>query len=388
MNITENIKYIGVDDTTLDLFENQYAVPEGVTYNSYLIEDDKIAIMDTVDRRKSEEWMARLTEALEGRTPHYLVVQHMEPDHGGSIAAVMERWPEVQIVASAKAVQMLPQFFEGIDFTHRTITVKEGDTLSLGHHTLQFVMAPMVHWPEVMVTYEQTERVLFSADGFGTFGALYGNLTDCRAWPGEARRYYYNICGKYGQPVQQLLRKAEKLDIAMICPLHGPMLTEDLGHYIGLYDKWSRYEAESDGILIAYASIHGGTAAAALHMDRLLREKGASEVTTIDLCRADMSAALAEAFRMRRLLLAASSYDGGLFTPMHEFLHRLQTKTYRNRRVGLIENGSWAPCAGRIMKNMLSEMKDIALVEPMVTLRSTMKLSDLPAMETLAEALV
>ncbi|MBR3859254.1 MAG: FprA family A-type flavoprotein [Bacteroidaceae bacterium] len=388
MNITENIKYIGVDDTTLDLFENQYAVPEGVTYNSYLIEDDKIAIMDTVDRRKSEEWMARLTEALEGRTPIYLVVQHMEPDHGGSIAAVMERWPEVQIVASAKAVQMLPQFFEGIDFTHRTITVKEGDTLSLGHHTLQFVMAPMVHWPEVMVTYEQTERVLFSADGFGTFGALYGNLTDCRAWPGEARRYYYNICGKYGQPVQQLLRKAEKLDIAMICPLHGPMLTEDLGHYIGLYDKWSRYEAESDGILIAYASIHGGTAAAALHMARLLREKGASEVTTIDLCRADMSAALAEAFRMKRLLLAASSYDGGLFTPMYEFLHRIAIKGYKNHQVGIIENGSWAPCAGRIMKEAVEAMKDVELIEPIVTIRSAMKPTDLPAMEALAEAMM
>ena len=388
MNITESIRYIGVDDTDLDLFESQYAVPEGVTYNSYLIEDEKIAIMDSVDRRKCAAWLDNLDRALAGRTPHYLVVQHMEPDHGGSIAAVLERWPQLQVVASVKAVQMLPQFFAHIDFAGRTLAVKEGDTLSLGCHTLQFVMAPMVHWPEVMVTYEQAERVLFSADGFGTFGALHGDLTDRRAWPDEARRYYYNICGKYGQPVQQLLRKASALDIAMICPLHGPVLKEDLGYYIGLYDKWSRYEAESDGVLVAYASIHGGTAAAALRMAELLRKKGATEVVTVDLCRADMSAALAEAFRMKRLLLAASSYDGGLFTPMHDFLHHLQIKTYRNRRVGILENGSWAPCAGRIMTEMVMAMKDVTLVEPMVTIRSTMKPADLPAMEALAEAMM
>ena len=388
MKITDNIRYVGVDDTDLDLFESQYAVPEGVTYNSYLIEDEMITIMDAVDCRRCEEWLANLSEALDGRTPHYLVVQHMEPDHGGSIAAAVERWPQLQLVASAKAVQMLPQFFPQIDFTGRTVTVKEGDTLPLGRHTLQFVMAPMVHWPEVMVTYEQTERVLFSADAFGTFGALNGDLADLRAWPNEARRYYYNICGKYGQPVQALLKKAAMLDIATICPLHGPVLTNELGRYIGMYDKWGRYEAESDGVLIAYASIHGGTAAAAHRMADLLRDKGATEVMTIDLCRADLSAALAEAFRMKHLLLAASSYDGGLFTPMYNFLHLLQAKTYRNRRVGLIENGSWAPCAGRVMKEMLAAMKDIDLVEPMVTIRSTMKTSDEPAMETLAESML
>ena len=388
MNITESIRYVGVDDTDLCLFESQYAVPEGVTYNSYVIEDDKVTIMDAVDRRKCTAWLARLDEILAGRVPYYLVVQHMEPDHGGSIAAVMERWPQLQLVASAKAVQMLPQFFNQIDFTGRTVVVKEGDTLSLGRHTLQFVMAPMVHWPEVMVTYEQTERVLFSADAFGTFGALYDNITDLRAWPDEARRYYYNICGKYGQPVQQLLRKASTLDVATICPLHGPVLTENLNRYIGLYDKWSRYEAESEGVLIAYASIHGGTATVAHRMAELLRQRGAAEVAMVDLCRADMSAALSETFRMKRLLLAASSYDGGLFTPMYDFLHRMQIKGYRSRRVGIIENGSWAPCAGRIMKEMLSEMKDIDLVEPMVTIRSTMKPSDASAMEALAEVLL
>ena len=388
MNITDSIRYIGVDDTDIDLFESQYAVPEGITYNSYLIEDEKIAIMDTVDRRRSTEWWDNVTAALAGRTPDYLIVQHLEPDHAACIGEVVERWPQVQVVASAKAVQMLPQFFQYEPLQQRTLAVKEGDTLSLGRHTLQFVMAPMVHWPEVMVTYEQTERVLFSADGFGTFGALHGDITDLRAWPDEARRYYYNICGKYGAPVQQLLRKAGALDIAMICPLHGPVLKEDLSYYIGLYDKWSRYEAESDGVLVAYASIHGGTAAAAQRMAELLCEKGATEVVTVDLCRADMSAALAEAFRMKRLLLAASSYDGGLFTPMYEFLHRIQIKGYKDRRVGLIENGSWAPCAGRVMKEMLSEMKGIDLAEPMVTLRSTMKPTDQPAMEALAEAIL
>ena len=388
MNITDSIRYIGIDDTDIDLFESQYAVPEGITYNSYLIEDEKIAIMDTVDRRRSTEWWDNVTAALAGRTPDYLIVQHLEPDHAACIGEVVERWPQVQVVASAKAVQMLPQFFQYEPLQQCTLAVKEGDTLSLGRHTLQFVMAPMVHWPEVMVTYEQTERVLFSADGFGTFGALHGDITDLRAWPDEARRYYYNICGKYGAPVQQLLRKAGALDIAMICPLHGPVLKEDLSYYIGLYDKWSRYEAESDGVLVAYASIHGGTAAAAQRMAELLCEKGATEVVTVDLCRADMSVALAEAFRMKRLLLAASSYDGGLFTPMYEFLHRIQIKGYKDRRVGLIENGSWAPCAGRVMKEMLSEMKGIDLAEPMVTLRSTMKPTDQPAMEALAEAIL
>ena len=389
MNITKNIKYIGVDDTDIDLFESQYAVPEGVSYNSYLILDDEVAIMDSVDRRKCDAWLARLTNALAGRKPHYLVVQHMEPDHGGSIAAAMERWPEMKIVTSVKAAPMLKQFFGTMDFTDRVIAVKEGDTLSLGRHTLQFVMAPMVHWPEVMVTYEQTSKTLFSADGFGTFGALHGNINDLRAWPDEARRYYYNICGKYGQPVQALLKKVGALDVQRICPLHGPVLTENLGYYIGLYDKWSRYEAESEGILIAYASIHGNTATAAHALAAMIQQQAEEvEVKLIDLCRTDVSVAVAEAFRMGRMVLAASSYDGGLFTPMYEFLHRIQIKGYKGRRVGLIENGSWAPSAGRVMKEMLAAMKDIDLVEPMVTIRSTMQPTDEPAMKALAEAII
>ena len=389
MNITDNIRYIGVDDTDIDLFESQYAVPEGVSYNSYLILDDEVAIMDSVDRRKCDAWLARLTDALVGRKPHYLVVQHMEPDHGGSIAAAMERWPEMQIVASVKATPMLKQFFGTVDFADRVIAVKEGDTLSLGRHTLQFIMAPMVHWPEVMVTYEQTDKTLFTADGFGTFGALHGNINDLRAWPDEARRYYYNICGKYGQPVQALLKKVGALDVQRICPLHGPMLTEDLGYYIGLYDKWSRYEAESEGVLIAYASIHGNTATASHALAAMIQQQAeGTEVKLIDLCRTDVSVAVAEAFRMGRMVLAASSYDGGLFTPMYEFLHRIQIKGYKGRRVGLIENGSWAPSAGRVMKEMLTAMKDIDLVEPMVTIRSTMQPTDEPAMKALAEAII
>ena len=389
MNITKDIRYIGVDDTDIDLFESQYAVPEGVSYNSYLILDDEVAIMDSVDRRKCDAWLARLTDALAGRKPHYLVVQHMEPDHGGSIAAAMERWPEMKIVASVKAAPMLKQFFGTMDFTDRVIAVKEGDTLSLGRHTLQFIMAPMVHWPEVMVTYEQTDKTLFTADGFGTFGALHGNINDLRAWPDEARRYYYNICGKYGQPVQALLKKVGALDVQRICPLHGPVLTEDLGYYIGLYDKWSRYEAESEGVLIAYASIHGNTATAAHALAAMIQQQAeGTEVKLIDLCRTDVSIAVAEAFRMGRIVLAASSYDGGLFTPMYEFLHRIQIKGYKGRRVGLIENGSWAPSAGRIMKEMLAAMKDIDLVEPIVTIRSTMQPTDEPAMKALAEAII
>lgn len=389
MKITEYIRYIGVDDADLDLFESQYTVPEGVTYNSYLIEDEKIAIMDTVDRRRSAEWWDNITTALEGRTPDYLIVQHLEPDHAACIGEVVERYPQLQVVTSAKAAQMLPQFFTYPPLLERIMVVKEGDTLSLGRHTLQFVMAPMVHWPEVMVSYEQTDRILFSADAFGTFGVLNGNLADLRAWPNEARRYYYNICGKYGQPVQQLLRKAAALDIAMICPLHGPVLTENLGYYIGLYDKWSRYEAESEGVLIAYASIHGHTATAAQCLAAMMGHiaKGV-EVKLIDLSRTDVSVAVAEAFRMKRMVLAASSYDGGLFTPMYEFLHRLQIKGYKERRVGIVENGSWAPCAGRVMKEMLAEMKGIGLVEPMVTIRSGMKPTDVPAMEALAAAMI
>ena len=383
-NVTETIKYIGVDDTTIDLFESQYIVPNGISYNSYLIMDEKIAIMDTVDLRKGEEWFANLEEALEGRTPDYLVVQHMEPDHAGNIANLLAKYPTIKILASAKAIQMMPQFFEDTCFEGKTIAVKEGETLNLGAHTLQFFMAPMVHWPEVMVTYDQADKVLFTADGFGKFGAL-AHEED---WACEARRYYFNICGKYGAQVQALLKKAATLDIACICPLHGPILKENLGYYIGLYDTWSKYEVETEGIFIAYASIHGGTKKVAEKLAEILREKGAPKVSIADLCRDDMAEAVEDAFRMSKLVVAAASYDADVFPPMHDFLHHLKLKTYQKRRVGIIENGSWAPCAGRVMKGMLETMKEIEIVEPMVTIRSAMKQGDIPALEALADAML
>ena len=383
-NVTETIKYIGVDDTTIDLFESQYIVPNGISYNSYLIKDEKIAIMDTVDLRKGEEWFANLEEALEGRTPDYLVVQHMEPDHAGNIANLLAKYPAIKIVASAKAIQMMPQFFEDTCFEGKTIAVKEGETLNLGAHTLQFFMAPMVHWPEVMVTYDQADKVLFTADGFGKFGAL-AHEED---WACEARRYYFNISGKYGAQVQALLKKAATLDIACICPLHGPILKENLGYYIGLYDTWSKYEVETEGIFIAYASIHGGTKKVAEKLAEILREKGAPKVSIADLCRDDMAEAVEDAFRMSKLVVAAASYDADVFPPMHDFLHHLKLKTYQKRRVGIIENGSWAPCAGRVMKGMLETMKEIEIVEPMVTIRSAMKQGDIPALEALADAML
>ena len=383
-NVTETIKYIGVDDTTIDLFESQYIVPNGISYNSYLIVDEKIAIMDTADKRMNKEWFANLEEALEGRTPDYLIVQHMEPDHAGNIADLMAKYPEIKLVASAKAIQMMPQFFEDTCFEGKTIAVKEGETLSLGAHTLQFFMAPMVHWPEVMVTYDQLDKVLFTADGFGKFGAL-AHEED---WACEARRYYFNICGKYGAQVQALLKKAATLDIACICPLHGPILKENLGYYIGLYDTWSKYEVETEGIFIAYASIHGGTKKVAEKLAEILREKGAPKVSIADLCRDDMAEAVEDAFRMSKLVVAAASYDGDVFPPMYDFLHHLKLKAYQKRRVGIIENGSWAPCAGRVMKGMLGTMKEIEIVEPMVTIRSTMKQADIPALEALADAML
>ena len=384
LNVTETIKYIGVDDTTIDLFESQYIVPNGISYNSYLIMDEKIAIMDTVDLRKGEEWFANLAEALEGRIPDYLVVQHMEPDHSGNIAILIEKYPEIKIVASAKAIQMMPQFFEDTCFEGKTITVKEGDTLNLGTHTLQFFMAPMVHWPEVMVTYDALDKILFTADGFGKFGALAHE----EEWACEARRYYFNICGKYGAQVQALLKKAAALDIACICPLHGPILKENLDYYIGLYDTWSKYEVETEGIFIAYASIHGGTKKVAEKLAEILREKGAPKVSIADLCRDDMAEAVEDAFRMSKLVVAAASYDADVFPPMHDFLHHLKLKAYQKRRVGIIENGSWAPCAGRVMKSMLETMKEIEIVEPMVTIRSAMKQGDIPALEALADAML
>ena len=382
--ITRDIAYIGVDDTDLDLFESQYIIPNGISYNSYLIKDKKIAVMDTADNRKIDEWLGNLRTALDGRTPDYLVVQHMEPDHAGCIAEILEEYPAIKIVASARAIQMMPQFFEGKDFSQNAIAVKEGDTLSLGEHTLQFFMAPMVHWPEVMVTYDKKDKVVFSADGFGKFGAL----SHEEDWACEARRYYFNICGKYGGPVQALLKKLATLDVECICPLHGPILKENLGYYIGLYDTWSKYDVETEGVFIAYASIHGGTAAVANVMAEILREKGAKKVSVADLSRDDMAEAIEDAFRMDKMIVAAASYDGGIFPVMHDFLHHLQIKAYQKRRVGIIENGSWAPCAGRVMRGMLEQMKDVEIAEPMVTILSRMKQSDRAALEALADAIL
>ena len=380
-NITNSVVYIGVDDTDIDLFESQYVVPNGVSYNSYLILDEKVAVMDTVDLRKCEEWMQNLECALNGRTPDYLVVQHLEPDHAGSIAKVLEKYPNMEVVASDKAVKMMPQFFYDVELEERTIGVKEGGTLSLGGRTLHFAMAPMVHWPEVMVTYDSAEKILFSADGFGKFGALAHD----EEWACEARRYYFNICGKYGAPVQALLKKAAALDIAIICPLHGPVLTENLGYYIGLYDTWSKYEVESEGVVVAYASIHGNTAEVANKFADILRAKGAKKVVLHDLSRTDMAEAVEDAFRYGHLVVAAASYDADVFPPMHDFLHHLAIKGYCKRRIGIIENGSWAPSAGRAMRNIIDRFKDVSVVENMVTIVSRMKPQDIPALERLAD---
>lgn len=381
--ITEDIRYIGVNDHDIDLFEGQYQVPNGISYNSYVIMDEKIAIMDTVDKRKQTEFLENLETALAGRTPDYLVISHMEPDHASSIQAVVERYPEITLVGNAKTFPMLKLYFD-LD-TSRALTVKEGDTLKLGRHELTFVMAPMVHWPEVMVTYESSEKILFSADGFGKFGAL--DYEDPEGWACEARRYYFNIVGKYGAPVQALLKKAAGLDIQTICPLHGPVLNENLGYYIGLYDTWSSYQPEDKGVLVAYASIHGNTAKAARKFAEMLRAKGVEKVSVMDLSRDDMAEVVEDAFRYDRMVLAAASYDGGVFPCMQDFLHHLQSKAFQNRTVGIIENGTWGPTAGRTMKGILETMKNITIVEPMVTIRSAMKESDLPAMEALADVI-
>ena len=388
--IQPGLLYIGAQDHDLDLFESQYAVPDGMSYNSYLLDGGKIAILDTVDARKGGEWKQNLEEALAGRTPDYLVVHHMEPDHSALIREVLETWPELKLAASAKAIQMLGQFFDGFDFTDRTIALKEGDVLDLGTRSLQFIAAPMVHWPEVMVSYEAASKTLFAADAFGKFGTLdagfYGDEDD--DWACEARRYYFNICGKYGAPVQTLLKKTSALDIACICPLHGPILRQDLGYYLDLYQTWSSYGVETEGVFVAYASIHGGTAAAALKLAEILKEKGCPKVATCDLTRDDQAEAVEDAFRYGRIILAASSYDAGVFPPMHSFLHHLQDKAWQKRKVGLIENGSWAPSAGRVMKGMLETMKEIEIVEPVVTIRSRMKAADLPALQALADAIL
>ena len=384
ITISESIKYIGVDDTTLDLFESQYAVPDGVSYNSYVILDDKTAIMDTVDKRGMKDWENNLLNALDGRNADYVIIQHMEPDHAGSLARLIELFPEITVVGNAKTFVMINQFFENINIKN-SLTVKEGDTLNLGSHTLTFVMAPMVHWPEVMVTYESSEKVLFSADGFGKFGAL--SLTENADWACEARRYYFNIVGKYGAPVQTLLKKASALDIKTICPLHGPVLSDNLGYYLDLYNTWSSYQPESKGVFIAYASIHGNTAYAAEQFAEMLRNKGVDNVVITDLSRCDIAEAVEDAFRYDRMVLAAASYDAGVFPIMQDFLHHLQSKAYQNRTIGLIENGSWAPTAAKTMRSILDTMKNITIVEPVVTIKSALKENDIPALEELADAL-
>lgn len=383
INISDAIKYIGVDDKDIDLFESQYIVPNGISYNSYVILDEKICVLDTVDKRKTDEWFANLENVLDGKAPDYLVINHLEPDHASNIKALADKYPDMKLVGNVKTFNMLPQFFD-IDLTDRTVTVKEGDTLSLGEHTLSFYMAPMVHWPEVMVTYESKEKVLFSADGFGKFGAL---DTD-EDWACEARRYYFNICGKYGVQVQALLKKAAKLDIEKICPLHGPVLTENLGYYINLYDIWSKYEPEVDGIFIAYCSIHGNTEKAALKLYDILKEKTNKKIAISDLSRSDMAENVEDAFKYSTLVVAAPSYDGGVFPVMNDFLHHLKIKGYKNRKVAMIENGSWAPCAIKAMQPYFEEMKGIEVSDAKVTIRSTMTAENEAQLAALAESVI
>ena len=383
MKISDSVVFIGVNDKTIDLFESQYKVPKGVSYNSYVILDEKVAVMDTVDKRATDPWLENLDKALDGRSVDYLVISHLEPDHASNIQRLAEKYPEMKLVGNAKIFSMLPQFFD-FDFSERKVVVKEGDTLSLGSHTLQFFMAPMVHWPEVMVEYEQSEKILFSADGFGKFGAL----DEEEDWTDEARRYFINIVGKYGVQVQNLLKKAATLDIQTICPLHGPILKENLGFYIDKYLTWSSYEPEEDGVVIAYASIHGNTAKAAEKMAEMLTDTGEKAVRLFDLSRDDMSEAVSCAFRYDKLVVMAPTYDGALFPAMEDFLYHLKVKTYRKRKVGIVENGSWAPMAGKLMRAYLEEMKDMEICEPVVSVKSVMKEADVQNMETLADALL
>ncbi len=388
-SLTPEIKYVGVDDLDLDLFESQYDVPEGMSYNSYVILDDKVAVMDTVDARKAADWLENLEEALGGRKPDYLVVQHMEPDHSGAILELTQRYPDIRIVATAKALTFLGQFFDGRTFN--TTAVKEGDTLELGAHTLQFILATMVHWPEVMVTFDRKDKVLFAADAFGKFGALskcgyFGEEDD--DWACEARRYYFNICGKYGAPVQVLLKKVLPLAPAVIAPLHGPILRENLGEYVGLYQTWSSSGVETEGVFVACASIHGGTMVAAEKMKEILLAKGCPKVALADLTRDDQAEAVEDAFRYGKMVLLAASYDGGLFSPAYSFIHTLQMKAWQKRKVALVENGTWAPSAGKVMKELFGAMKDVEIVGDLVTIHSRMKDSDLPALEALADAIL
>lgn len=384
VKISDAVKYIGVDDKTIDLFESQYIVPNGVSYNSYVIMDEKIAVMDTVDKRKTDEWFANLEQVLEGKTPDYLIISHLEPDHASNIKTLADKYPSMKLVGNAKTFTMMPQYFENLDLTDRTVTVKEGDTLELGTHVLTFIMAPMVHWPEVMVSYESSEKILFSADAFGKFGAL---DTD-EDWACEARRYYFNICGKYGVQVQALLKKAVSLDIKTICPLHGPVLSENLEYYINLYNTWSKYEPETDGVFIAYCSIHGNTEIAAKKLYDILKSKTDSKISIADLAREDMAECIEDAFRYPKMIVAAPSYDADVFPVMNDFLHHLKMKGYKNRTVGIIENGSWAPTAARVMNGYFEGMKDITVVPTKVTIRASLKDIDVVNLEKLADEIL
>ncbi len=381
VTISDKIRYIGVDDTDLDLFEGQYVVPNGVSYNSYVILDDKIAVMDTVDARKSEEWLANLEAVLDGRTPDYLVVSHMEPDHAANIERLAAKYPQMQIVGNVKTFQMMGQFFT-FDVEGRKVVVKEGDTLSLGSHELTFVMAPMVHWPEVMVEYESSEKILFSADGFGKFGALCAQ----EDWACEARRYYFNIVGKYGAQVQMLLKKAAALDIRTICPLHGPILSENLDYYLNLYDTWSSYRPEDEGVFVACASIHGNTLAAAHKLVEKLQSRGI-KTSFADLTRDDMAEAVEDAFRYDRMVVCASTYDGGVFLPAEDFIHHLKAKNYQKRTIGLVENGTWAPLAAKKMREEFEQMKEMRILDSVVTIRSVLRPDSEAQMDQLVEEL-
>lgn len=385
MFISESIKYVGVDDKDIDLFESQYVVPDGVSYNSYIIFDEKITIMDTVDARATDEWVKNIEEALDGKEPSYLVISHLEPDHAANIGLIAHKYPNMQLIGNAKTFQMLPQFFDE-DFADRQVVVKEGDEISLGSHSLTFVMAPMVHWPEVMVAYEKTEKILFSADGFGKFGAL--DSEDDEGWTCEARRYYFNIVGKYGAQVQNLLKKASALDIQTICPLHGPVLKENLGYYLDLYNTWSSYEPEDEGVLVAYASIHGNTAKAAKQIADKLKAKGVEKMEVMDLSRDDMAEAVEAAFRYDKMVLACATYDGGLFPVMEDFLNHLKSKNFQKRKAALVENGSWAPLAAKKMRESLESMKNIEICENIVSIKSTVKEENVEQMDKMIDELL
>ena len=385
MFISESIKYVGVDDKDIDLFESQYVVPDGVSYNSYIIFDEKITIMDTVDARATDEWVKNIEEALDGKEPSYLVISHLEPDHAANIGLIAHKYPNMQLIGNAKTFQMLPQFFDE-DFADRQVVVKEGDEISLGSHSLTFVMAPMVHWPEVMVAYEKTEKILFSADGFGKFGAL--DPEDDEGWACEARRYYFNIVGKYGAQVQNLLKKASALDIQTICPLHGPVLKENLGYYLDLYNTWSSYEPEDEGVLVAYASIHGNTAKAAKQIADKLKAKGVEKMEVMDLSRDDMAEAVEAAFRYDKMVLACATYDGGLFPVMEDFLNHLKSKNFQKRKAALVENGSWAPLAAKKMRESLESMKNIEICENIVSIKSTVKEENVEQMDKMIDELL